>query len=486
MTPHRVVVVGHGMVAHRFVDDLTRATRRTGRPVEVTVLGGEPHTAYNRLMLSEVIAGRARLAGLTLPEHEDVDVRTGVSAVAVDRSRQVVHDSDGAQHSYDTVVLATGAGPRMPLDARGLHGVKALRTIDDCRELIAAASPGRPMIVLGGGLLGIELACGLRTRDVEVTIVHRADHLMEAQLDPTSADVVRNQLERNGIRVRLGVEVDRLEGESGRVTSAVLSDGNSVAADIVVACAGVTPRIELARAAGLQTRRGVVVGNDCRSITDASVAAIGDCAEPPEGCAGLLAPGWRQAAMLAAEIAGDLPPAEHRTDDVIQLKAAGLSVVLLGRVDPAHRVVRLSDDSIGRCLTLAVDDGVVTGAVCVGAADIAADLVSTYERGLPVPLDPAQLLVRAVAGTSAPAPSPRSMPASATVCRCNGVTKQAIVEAHVDGAHSVEQIAARTRATTGCGGCRDAVQGICQWMAEVDPSLHDRNMHATGSETSVS
>lgn len=469
-SPHRVVVVGHGMVAARFVDDLVTMSAATGVAVEITVLGEEPHPAYNRLMLSEVVAGRARLDALQLPQHDGhVMVRTGVAVTSIDRLAHEVVDDGGERTAYDTLVLATGAAARMPFDRAGIHGVRALRTVDDCEELLAAAAQVDQVTVVGGGLLGIELACGLRARDVHVTLVHRSGHVMDRQLDAISGQVVQETLRRAGIQVVTDASVAELMASDGRLSGVRLSDGRRVPTGLLVVSAGAVPRDELARAAGLPVDQGVLVGDDLRSLGDPHIAAIGDCARTPSGWTGLLAPGWLQAAALASRIAGARSSEPPNRTDVVKLKAVGLSVVTLGALDPAHRVVQLSDASAGRCLTVAVHQGRVTGAICVGDPAVAADLTVAFERGSAIPLDPAHLLIQGVGPTATAAPSPQHMPAAATVCRCNGVTKKDIVGAITGGARDVAQVAARTRATTGCGGCRDAVCGLLAWMDEVDP-----------------
>ena len=320
---HRVVLVGHGMVGARFLDDLDRLARTTGARLDVTVLGDEPYEPYNRLMLSEVIAGRADLNALTLPAPPgQVRVHRGSAAAILDRDRKVVIDEFGREHPYDTAVLATGSAARVPPvdglrdDEGGLTGVRALRSIDDCRDLLAVCSRVKHVTVLGGGLLGVEVACGLRTRDVDVTVVHLGEHLMDRQLDPTSAAVVGATMTDLGIDVRTGVGVQRVHRDGGRITHVTLSDGRDVETDLVVLTAGVAARTEIASAAGLSVNAGVVVGDDLRSVDDPSVAAIGDCAETPAGCPGLLAPGWDQAHRLAQDIAGRVgePPRASRIE----------------------------------------------------------------------------------------------------------------------------------------------------------------------------
>ena len=253
--------------------------------------------------------------------------------------------------------------------------------------------------------------------------------------------------------------------------------------------AGTVPEVGLAQRAGLDVARGIVVGPDLASPADARVFAIGDCAEPPEGGSGLIAQGWDQARRLATLLtepsaARDDVPLPTVGTDVVKVKGVGLDVVAMGVCGPltGGRRVRLSDPEGGRHIEVVVADGRVIGATCVGAGPVAADLVAAYTRGTPAPADPAQLLVRPVAGTAVPAASPTMMPDRAVVCRCNGVTKGDIVGCWRHGGRTVDDVAASTRATTGCGGCKDAVCGIVDWLRRSDP---DQPAPSKASDDSV-
>jgi assimilatory nitrate reductase electron transfer subunit len=481
----RVVVVGAGMVGTRFAADLT-ALDRQGR-FDVTVLGAEPYEPYNRILLAEVVAGAVEVASLTLPDvtGENVALHRGTDVVAVNREHRRVRTAEGAVHGYDVLVLATGARARVPavpgLDAGpdaslGTSlpaGVHALRTVDDCREVVAASVNARRAVVLGGGLLGIEAARGLSLRGLDVTVLHAAGHLLERQLDPEAAAVLQATAADLGIDVVTAAALTDVLLEEGRLRGLRLADGREIPTDLLVLAIGVVPATDLAAACGLSVGRGVVVGDDLRSPDDPHVAAIGDCAQPPEGGTGLVAEGWAQARLLAEDLTGTpgRRPAAAPDGGVVTLKADGLPVVTIGRpAADGDRAVRLSDLQGRRHVEVVVSDGRLVGATCVGAPDVAADLTAAFDRGTPLPPDPAHLLLRPVVGGAAPVPaSPTLMPDRATVCRCNGVTKGDLVQAWSDGATTVDAVASCTRATTGCGGCTDAVCGLLEWLAEVDP-----------------
>jgi assimilatory nitrate reductase electron transfer subunit len=346
--------------------------------------------------------------------------------------------------------------------------------------VVAATVNARQAVVVGGGLLGLEAAVGLLQRGLAVTLVHHRDHLLDRQLDPPAAAVLAAAADDLGLRLVVGSRPTAVTTRSGRVTGVSLdggpdAEGGWLAADVLLLACGTRPEIALAAGAGLPTDRGVLVTADLRSPDDTCVAAIGDCAQPPEGGTGLVAQGWDQARRLARSLAhGPSCPAEASGEvevpgEVVRLKAKGLDVVTMGAPDvPGARTVTLDDPAGRRHLRVSVRGDRLVGATCVGAGDLAADLLAAFDRGTPVPLDPAALLVRSAVAAPVET-SPTLLPARATVCRCNGVTKGDLVQAWEEGAGTVAEVAACTRATTGCGGCRDAVCGIVDWLSTVEP-----------------
>ncbi|BDZ41488.1 hypothetical protein GCM10025865_07870 [Paraoerskovia sediminicola] len=306
----RVIVVGNGMVGSRFVDDLLQ---RDGDSFEITVLGAEEYEPYNRVLLSDVVAGRADVATITLPSQQAAHtaVRRGAAVVGIDRDARCVMTDDGSLHPYDALVLATGSAARVP-DVPGLAplpgGVHALRTLDDAREIVAASMNARSAVVVGGGVLGVEAALGLARRGVPVTLVHGADALMERQLDDGAGGVLAGELAGLGVTCRTGARPSQVlvGDEDGRVSGVRLdgrtnAPGEIVDADLVVLACGTVPETQIAAQAGLAVERGVVVGHDL-STDDPQIFAIGDCAQPPEGSQGLVAEGWDQSRRLAQHL----------------------------------------------------------------------------------------------------------------------------------------------------------------------------------------
>ena len=486
----RVVVVGHGMVGSRFAEDLVAADPAA----EVTVLGREPVAAYNRVLLSGVVAGSTdpsllRLAGA---DHPRLRVRTGVAADDVDRDAKVVTAADGERHPYDALVLATGSVARVPAiqgvaDERGLvPGVFVLKDLADATGIVEAAKEGGRAVVLGAGVLGVEVATGLAARGLEVRVVHLGERLMDRQLGWEASQVAVASLQRMGITTHVGASVAGVGTHRGRLATVRFADGLEAAADLFVMCTGTTPETVLARRAGVSCGRGVLVDEELRSPDDPDVYAIGDCAEPPGGASGLVAQGWEQARRLVALLSGVGTEPTAASTDVVRVKAPGMSMVSMGvggdvdPGDPRYRVLSLKDPERGRYVEVVVAGTVLAGATCLGDADVAATLSALYTRSLPVPADPALLLVRALSGGGAGVVSraPADLEDGDRVCTCNSVSAGAVRAAVRAGCSTAAEVATTTRASTGCGDCRPVVEALvaavpasCDAIDQQDPDL---------------
>jgi assimilatory nitrate reductase electron transfer subunit len=479
----KVVVVGAGMVGHRFVDELVRADRDQRFSIEL--IGEEEYEPYNRILLSDVLAGRADLKaiGLPLPDPSRVQFWRGVAASDIDLDAGSVHLADGSSRSFDRLVLATGARAFVPplpgLEAQPRH-VHVLRTLDDCRNVAARAINAKHAVVLGGGVLGLEAACGLRRRGVPVTVVDLDAHVMATQLDSGPARVLAAQLGHLGVEVITGTSVAEVISAYDEIVAVRLTDGRLLTADLMLVSCGVRANVDLARDAGLEVDRGIVV-NQLLTASDPRVYAIGDCSQPSTGMPGLLAPGWRQAERLAAmltsgvEAVSEDRPQPLTAEEPVRLKAAGVDLVTMGvrasAARPTDRVLTLSDGGGRRHVDLVIRDDTLVGVTCLGAADISASLSVAFDRRTPLPVDPLALLV--AEGRAEESTSPVRMPGATTVCRCNGVSKKDIVGAWDGGANTVDAIAHATRATTGCGGCKEVVCGLVDWLNASDPETPD-------------
>ncbi|MEJ3743736.1 FAD-dependent oxidoreductase [Actinomycetes bacterium KLBMP 9797] len=471
----KVVIVGYGMAGSRLAAELRGRTA----DLKISVLGAERHRAYNRIMLSSVLAGKVGEHDVEITEAagHGIDLRPGVTVTAIDRANQTLTTADGELIEYDHLVLATGSHALVPplsgIDPHDLpERVAVFRTLDDCRRILTTASGARTALVLGGGLLGLEAARGLAARGLDVRVVHAVGHLMERQLDPAASAVLVRTLDKLGIKAHLDAMASSVTATDEGVTLG-LADGRELSADLLVLACGVRPETALARATGLTVERGVVVDDHMRT-SDPAISAIGDCAQHDGVVSGLVAPAWEQARIVARVLAGDDPGARYRPLPVVtRLKAAGIDLAAMGNpapLDGTAEELSFADPVRGTYAKLTIVGERLTGAIMLGDNPAVGTVIQLFDRGTPVPTDRRALLLGRAIGVpaAAQAESPALMPDAATVCQCNTVSKGALVRCWRAGARSVDDVVAATRATTGCGTCRDAVEGIVDWLSAVD------------------
>ncbi|SDC07880.1 NAD(P)/FAD-dependent oxidoreductase [Actinokineospora iranica] len=368
-----LVVVGHGMVGHRFVEQVRALD--TDDTWRVVVLAEEHHPAYDRVSLSSYLAGKSKsdlaLPGRDLRADPRVDLRLACPAVSVDRARRLVRTADGDEVRYDALVLATGSRPFVPpVPGHDLSGCFVYRTFDDLDALRAAARAGRPGVVVGGGLLGLEAANALRLLGMRAHVVETAPHLMPAQLDAGAARVLHRHLTGLGFDLRCATATTSVDADpDGAVRAVTLSDGTVLAADLVVFAAGVRPRDELAAVLGLARgeRGGFAVDDHCRTADD-RVWAIGECAAIRGRCHGLVAPGYRMADNVARQVLGQRTAPVDGSDASTTLKLLGVSVATFGaaRSDDALEVVFAEGDARYAKVLLSRDTGDLMGGILAG------------------------------------------------------------------------------------------------------------------------
>jgi nitrite reductase (NADH) large subunit len=360
-------VVGNGMAGLRFLEELVR--RAPGR-FEVTVVGAEPDPAYNRVLLSSLLAGDIGAGDVELKPREwyaehGIALVTGQPACALDAAQRTVTLGNGEVLGFDQLVLATGSDAiRLPLPGRELAGVMTFRSLADIAGLEQAASAGLPAVVIGGGLLGIEAAYGLARRGVPVTLVHLMDRLMERQLDAEGARLLADAIEAKGVRVLLGTETAAIRGGSA-VEVVELKDGRVLSCGLVVMAVGIRPSAALAATGGLQVKRGIVV-DDGMQTSVAGICAIGECAEHRGVCYGLVEPCYEQARVAAAAIAGE-PVRYAGSVLATNLKVSGVSVFSAGDFEGAGaETIVVRDAGVGSYRKLVVREERLAGAVLVG------------------------------------------------------------------------------------------------------------------------
>ena len=364
-----LIVIGNGMAAARLVDELAR--RALGR-YAIAVIGEEPRLAYNRVLLSALLADEVGFDDIELRparwwRDRGVTLRYGVRATAVDAAARNVTLAGGTRLSFSKLVFATGSQPIKPdIPGMDLPGVLTFRDVDDVNAIAAAKAAGTRVVVIGGGLLGLEAAYGLAKAGARVTLLHLMDRLMERQLDHRAALMLQRAVEARGIAVRLQAQTTRIAG-NGKVEGVELRDGTTIAADAVVVAVGIRANAALARTAGLEVGRGIVV-DDHLETNAAGVHAIGECAEHRGCCYGLVEPAYEQAQLLARRLAGErasYPGSVLATN----LKVSGVNVFsagdFLGALAEAEEIV-LSDPAAGVYKKLVIAQGRLVGAVLFG------------------------------------------------------------------------------------------------------------------------
>ncbi|MBQ0911692.1 NAD(P)/FAD-dependent oxidoreductase [Streptomyces sp. RM99] len=392
----RVVVIGAGLAG------VTLARRLAELGTPALVVGDEEHRPYNRVLLAEVLAGRYGPEVVALPAPAGL-LRGRVTGI--DRAGRVVRCADGSVIAYDTLVLATGSNPVLP-PLRGLftpdrelpEGVHAFRTMDDCLALSKALRPGARAVVIGGGLLGVSAARALAVRGAQVVLAQQSERLMERQLDPAASALVRRHLEDLGVEVHTECRVRDVRSVGGAVRSVEMADGYALGADVVVLACGVRPRVGLAREAGLEVGRGVLVDDELRT-DDPHIRAIGDCAEHAGRVYGLAAPALEQAGALAGLLAGDGTTARYTgTRSLTRLTLTGpdspFDLAAFGETDPrpGDDVVQLADATRGTYRKVVVRDDRLVGGVLVGELGTVGALTRAWEGAEPLPSDGGPLL----------------------------------------------------------------------------------------------
>ncbi|MCG3757550.1 nitrite reductase large subunit NirB [Amycolatopsis sp. Poz14] len=455
-----VVVAGHGMVAHRFVEAL-RAADKAGE-WRVVVFGEENRPAYDRVALTSYVdswdPAALALPGSDYADDDTVDLRLGEVVVSVDREAKTVTTASGQVESYDSLVLATGSRPFVPpVPGRDLPGVFVYRTIEDLDAIRAAAERQgrgrRAAMVIGGGLLGLEAAKALRDMGLSPHVVEMAPRLMPLQVDDGGGGLLRRLITNLDVTVHTGTSTDAIEADGTRLL-ARLGNGTELDVDLVVFSAGVRPRDDLARESGLDVgeRGGVLVDATCRT-SDSAVYAIGECAAVEGRVYGIVAPGYAMAEVVAAQLTGTTASFPE-PDTATKLKLMGVDVASFGDAHAATEgalEVAVNDAVAGTYKKLVVtDDGrTLLGGVLVGDAAEYNTLRALVGR--PLPADPGALLAPAGGGAAV---GVDALPDEAQVCSCNGVSKGALTRAITeDGCDSVGKLKACTRAGTSCGSC---------------------------------
>ena len=464
----KIVVIGHGMVGHKFLETLAEC----GLPgAQVTVLCEEPRPAYDRVHLSEYFSGKTA-DDLSLVEpgfftRTGFSLRLAAKAVAIERRDKTVTTADGEVLPYDKLVLATGSSPFVPpVPGRERPGCFVYRTIEDLDAMKAAGAKAASGVVVGGGLLGLECAKALCDMGLQTHVVEFAPRLMAVQVDEGGGRILRTKIEALGVHVHTSRNTTEIVDGATARHRMVFADGTHLETDMIVFSAGIRPRDELARqcALAIGPRGGVVIDDACRT-SDADIYAIGECASWNEQTFGLVAPGYDMARVAARHIAGQAGAAFSGADLSTKLKLMGVDVASIGDAHgktPGSRSYQYVDEikQVYKKIVVSADGKRLLGAVLVGSAQEYGTLLQLALNGIALPADPEFLILPSSDGKARPGLGPDALPDSAQICSCNSVTKGQICAAVCDGATSIGALKACTKAGATCGGCVPLVTQI--------------------------
>ena len=483
MQKMKLVVVGNGMAGIRAVEELLKLTPDL---YDITVFGAEPHANYNRILLSPVLAGEQTLQDIVLNDFDwyadnNIRLHTSKKVVKIDRKAREVIADDGTREPYDRLLLATGSNPFiLPLPGKDLKGVLTYRDIYDTESMIAASTEYQDAVVIGGGLLGLEAANGLKLRGMNVTVVHVMPWLMERQLDRTAAGLLQKTLEAKGLKFCLQANTEALigdadDGNAGRVKSVKLKTGEEIPAQLVVMAVGIRPNTALAESAGLHCNKGLVV-NDTMQTYDPRIYAVGECVSHRGIAYGLVAPLFEQAKVCANHLAQFGIGRYTGSLTSTKLKVTGVDLFSAGDFsggDGCEDIV-LADPGAGVYKRLVIKDDKLVGAVMVGDTIDGAWFFKLLRDGTNV----SAMRDRLMFGESNLGDTGHqgqnkaaSMLDSAEVCGCNGVCKGVIVKAIKDkGLFTLDDVRKHTKASSSCGSCTGLVEQILMFTAGGDYS----------------
>jgi nitrite reductase (NADH) large subunit len=459
-----LVVIGNGMAGMACVDEILKYNR----PFAITVLSEEPYTNYNRIMLSAVLSGEKSLDEITINSEEwyeknQIALIRNFKAVELDPKQKLVLSAQGRPMYYDKLLLATGSNPFIPpIDGMNKKGVYTFRNISDTQNILERCKTAKHAVVIGGGLLGLEAARGILNQGVKVTVVHLMDRLMEVQLDEVGGFFLKREIEKLGITVLLQKNTAKILGED-EVQGVEFKDGEIVSAEMVVVACGIRPNADLAKKAGLEVNRGIVV-NDFMETSDPDIFAVGECVEHRGKVYGLVAPLYEQGKVLADTIAGKKNKAYSGSVLATKLKVMGIELFSAGdfkAAEPTKEVISYQDHGFGIYKKLVVHENRLVGAILIGDTGDANRFLEMIRKADPITEKRQNLLFETPPVVPGSPSDVMSRPDSETICGCIGVNKGQILSAIKEkSCKTISDIKSCTKASTGCGTCSGLVQQI--------------------------
>ena len=460
----RLVVIGNGMAGCRAVEEILA---RDPSRYRITIFGAEPRVNYDRIMLSPLLAGEKKFEDIVLNDERwyatnNIELIAGDPVVEIDREARLLSSRSGKVRGYDKLIIATGSDPVViPVPGRDLPGVVTFRDLDDVDRMLEAAERGGRAVVIGGGLLGLEAANGLRLRGMEVTVLHLMPTLMERQLDEAAGWLLKQELESRGLTILTQADTAEIMGEK-KVEGVRLKDGREIAAEIVVMAVGIRPNTRLADDAGLEVGRGIKV-DDHMATSDPAVFAVGECVEHRGACYGLVAPLFEMCRSLAEGLTKEPAPYTGSVTST-KLKVSGVDVFSAGNFSGGGESedIVLRDATRGVYKRLIIEDNKLVGAVLYGDTGDGSWYFDLLKRGEDItPLRESLIFGPAFAdggGGADPIKAVAALSDTAEICGCNGVWKGTILYAIHNGAKTLDAVRSATKASASCGSCTGKVE----------------------------
>ncbi|CCN83932.1 Nitrite reductase (NAD(P)H) large subunit [Vibrio nigripulchritudo SFn27] len=462
MSKLKLVVIGNGMVGHRYIEDLVEKTDVA--EMDITVFCEEPRVAYDRVHLSSYFshhtADELSLVKEGFYEKHGINILLGERAINVNRENRIVYSSSGREIAYDKLIIATGSYPFVPpIKGHESKDCFVYRTIEDLKAIEACAKNSKSGVVIGGGLLGLEAAGALKALGVETHVVEFAPVLMAEQLDQQGGLQLKNKIERMGVQVHTSKNTLEIAPEGSDARNVMrFADGTELETDFIVFSAGIRPQDKLAKQMGLEIapRGGIAINDHCQT-SDESIYAIGECASWNQTFYGLVAPGYKMATVAVDHLVGNESVFEG-ADMSAKLKLLGVKVGSIGDANgrtPGCKsyVYQNEEEEVYKRIIVSEDGKKLLGAVLVGDTSDYGDLLQLKLNEIDLPEHPDTLILPAHAGAEKPSLGADALPESAVICSCFDVTKGKIATAVAEGHHTLADIKAVTGAGTGCGGC---------------------------------
>ncbi|PHO03168.1 nitrite reductase large subunit [Rhodobacteraceae bacterium 4F10] len=463
----KLIIIGAGMASGRALEHLVE---QAPDAYDVTLFNAEPRGNYNRIMLSPVLSGDKTFDEIVTHtaewyEENGVTCRFGEHIVSIDRANKTVTADNGDVLPYDKLMFGTGSNPFIiPLPGHDLEGVIAYRDLEDTNRMVALGDkPGARAVVIGGGLLGLEAAAGLKNRGVDVSVVHIMGHLMERQLDEAAGYLLRKALVDKGITVMCSANSKEIVGEDGHVKALMLDDGTELPCDLLVMAVGIRPNVALAKAADLTTDKGILV-NDHMVTSDENIVAVGECVEHAGAIFGLVAPLYDQAKVVAKTLIGEAATFVNK-EVATKLKVTGCDLFSAGDFaeGEGREDIVFRDPARGVYKRLVLEGNKLVGAVMYGDTADGNWFFGLIKDGE----DISEMRDTLIFGPAFQGGSPvdpmaavAALPADAEICGCNGVCKGDVVAAIEGGAHTLDAVKATSKAASSCGGCSGLVEQL--------------------------